>query len=218
MAVRRALIFANGLMEHGDAVRALIQPGDLLVAADGGARHITAMGLRPDLLVGDLDSLSSLEVDGYERAGVEILRYPPEKDETDLELAIGKALERGCEDLTIIAALGGRIDQTLGNIFLLALPELERVTMRLDDGRDELFLIRGSGEVRGNPGEIVSLLPLSGPVRGITTHGLRYPLNGESLYPERTRGISNELIAQEARIEVAEGTLICIHTRENIGK
>ena len=212
MPVQRALIFANGLMENEDAVRALIQPGDLLIAADGGARHIVRLGFRPGLLVGDLDSLSPVEVSGFAQSGVEILRYPPEKDETDLELAIEKALERECTDLILVGALGGRIDQTLGNIFLLCLPGLAHVAARLDDGRDELFLIRGSGVVRGRIGEIVSLLPLGGPVRGITTQGLRYPLQGESLYPERTRGISNELIAEEARIEAAAGTLICVHT------
>ena len=213
MTVQRALIFANGTMDDDQAVARLLQPGDMLVAADGGARHLARLGLRPDLLVGDLDSLSTAEVDTLEQAGVEILRYSVDKDETDLELAILRALERGCTELVIVAALGARVDQTLGNIFLLGLPALRDVQVRLDDGRDELFLISGRGSIRGQAGDVVSLLPLGGPARGICTHGLRYPLNGETLYPERTRGISNVLMAEQAQVELSEGLLICVHTR-----
>lgn len=213
MTVERVLIFANGMIENDQVVAQLARSAGLLVAADGGARHLTRLGLRPDLLVGDLDSLSAAEVDALDRTGVEILRYPPEKDETDLELAIQAALARGCTDLVIIAALGGRLDQTLGNIFLLGLPVLQAVQARLDDGRDELFLIRGQGHVEGQAGDVVSLLPLGGPARGIRTSGLRYPLQGETLYPERTRGISNVLTNEHAHVELRDGVLICIHTR-----
>lgn len=213
MTVKRALIFANGTIVNDLAVGQMAREGGLLVAADGGARHLARLGLLPDLLVGDLDSLSAGEVEALDQAGVEILRYPVDKDETDLELAIQCALERGCSDLVIVAALGGRVDQTLGNIFLLGLPALQAVRARLDDGQDELFLIRGQGQVDGEPGDVVSLLPLGGPARGICTDGLRYPLNAETLFPERTRGISNVLLNQHARIELDEGVLICIHTR-----
>jgi len=215
MSERRAILFANGLLEDSQAAAALCRPGDLLIAADGGARHMARLGLRPDLLVGDLDSLSQAEVDALILAGTEVLRYPPEKDETDLELAVQAALDRGCGEVVIVAALGGRVDQLLGNIFLLDLPGLRQVKARLDDGRDELFLIRERGEVRGRPGDVVSLLPLGGPARGICTSGLRYPLRGETLYPERTRGISNELVEHQAQIELEQGLLICVHTRKS---
>ena len=213
MSTKRALIFANGSLTDLEAVRGLLRPGDYLVAADGGARHLASLGLRPDLLVGDLDSLTAQEVAGWGKQGVEILRFPPEKDETDLELALQITISRGYSDLTLLAALGGRIDQTLANIFLLGLPGLERALVRLDDGRDELFLIHARAEVHGKAGEIVSLLPLGGPAHGVTTRGLRYPLREESLFPERTRGISNELLTDQAEVSLREGVLLCIHTR-----
>jgi thiamine pyrophosphokinase len=213
MTVQRALIFANGTLDDDQAVARLLHPGDLLVAADGGARHLARLGLCPNLLVGDLDSLSTAEVDALAQAGVEILRYSVDKDETDLELAIQAALDRGCTELVIVAALGARVDQTLGNIFLLGLPALRDVQVRLDDGRDELFLISERGSIHGRAGDVVSLLPLGGPARGIYTQGLRYPLNGETLYPERTRGISNVLMDEHAQVELSEGLLICVHTR-----
>jgi thiamine pyrophosphokinase len=213
MAPTRALVFANGILSDLNAAFSLIQPGDHLVAADGGALHLKAMGLRPHLLVGDLDSLPAEDVEVLRLAGVEVRRYPAEKDETDLELAILAALEVGCRELRIIAALGGRLDQTLGNIGLLALPELADLDVRLDDGQEEVLLIRGRAALRGQKGETVSLLPWGQAVEGITTTGLRYPLYGETLYPERSRGISNEMLGTHAQVSVERGVLICVHTR-----
>ena len=213
MPAQRVLIFANGSLPDLPAARALIHPGDFLLGVDGGSRHLARLGLRPHLLVGDLDSLSPQEVAELATAGVEVLRYPPEKDETDLELAIEIALRRGFRELVIVAALGGRVDQALANIFLLSLPGLEGVSARLDDGLDEVFLIRSRATLEGRAGEIVSLLPLGAPAHGITTQGLRYPLRGETLFPERSRGISNELLAEQAEISLVEGVLVCIHTR-----
>jgi thiamine pyrophosphokinase len=216
MPDRRALIFANGELQDAAVVKSMAKPDDLLVAADGGARHLTRLGWTPHAVVGDLDSLPSGEVEDLRNAGVEIHKFPAEKDETDLELAILYAVEQGCRELVILGGLGGRIDQTLGNIALLGLPQLAGLDARLEDGRDEIFLIRAERGVSGRPGEIVSLLPWGAPVRGIITRGLRYPLRGETLYPERSRGISNELIGDTATIQVEEGTLLCVHTHRGV--
>jgi thiamine pyrophosphokinase len=211
MHKQRAVIFANGELTDPLAARSLIEPGDFLVAADGGARRLAALGLKPGLVVGDLDSLSSDEVLALREAGSEVLQFPPEKDETDLELALLETVRRGYGQIFIAAALGGRLDQTLANVFLLALPELAGVDARLHDGREEAFLIRGVGEITGQAGEIVSLLPLFGPAEGIHTTGLRYPLRGETLLPERSRGISNELLGELAEVRLEKGILLCIH-------
>ncbi|MBN1370978.1 MAG: thiamine diphosphokinase [Anaerolineaceae bacterium] len=211
MGKQKAVIFANGELSDLAAARALIEPGDFLVAADGGARRMAALGLTPALVVGDLDSLTADEVLALREAGIEILQFPAEKDETDLELALLEAVRRGYGQIFIAAALGGRLDQTLANVFLLALPELAGVDARLHDGREEAFLIRGVGEVTGQAGEFVSLLPLFGPAEGIHTTGLRYPLRGETLLPERSRGISNEMLGELAEVSLEKGVLLCIH-------
>lgn len=210
---RRALLFVNGILGDPRAVAALIHPQDFLVAVDGGLHHLTRLGRLPHLLIGDLDSVSAEQVAALEAAGVHIERYPAEKDETDLELALLWAVRAGFRHITVLAALGGRLDQTLGNLFLLMRPELADREVRLEDGREEVFLIRGQGTVHGEVGDTVSLLPLAGPAQGIVTQGLRYPLRGETLYPDRTRGISNELIAPQASITLEQGLLLCIHTR-----
>jgi thiamine pyrophosphokinase len=214
MPEKRAMIFANGLIPDLEAARDLLQPDDLLIAADGGARHATALGCTPRVVIGDLDSLSPVEVEQLAQAGARILQYPVDKNETDLELAILYACEQGCSRLRILGALGGRLDQTLANLFLLALPNLDSLDARLDDGTEEGFLIRGSAAIAGRPGDIVSLLPLGGAAHGVTTHGLRYPLLGETLFPERSRGVSNEMIETEAGVRLDRGILICIHTRK----
>jgi thiamine pyrophosphokinase len=210
----RAMIFANGLIPDLEAARVLLQPDDLLIAADGGARHLTALGCTPHVVIGDLDSLSPAEVQQLAEAGARILRYTVEKDETDLELAILYACDQGCTHLRIVGGMGGRLDHTLANLFLLALPALDGLDARLDDGTEEVFLIRGSAAVAGQRGDVVSLLPLGGAAHGVATQGLRYPLNGETLFPERSRGVSNEMIDGEAQVRLDGGTLICIHTRK----
>ncbi|RPJ51111.1 MAG: thiamine diphosphokinase [Chloroflexi bacterium] len=220
----RAWIFANGEQIHLEAVRELIQPGDFLVAADGGLHHLRRLGLAPGLVIGDLDSLELAVIEQLKREGARVEQHPTHKDETDLELAVGAVLQAGYATVLIAGALGGRLDMTLANIFLLGLPELNGVDIRLEDGMEEVFLIRpaplGGNEgrlIEGRPGDRVSLLPLGGPARGIFTSGLEYPLHGETLYPERTRGISNVQVSGHARVSLEEGILICIHTRSAYG-
>ena len=116
--------------------------------------------------------------------------------------------------IRIVAALGGRLDQTLGNIFLLARPVLADGDIRLEDGQQEVFLIRSLGIVNGQPGDTISLIPLTSQVVGVVTEGLRYPLQDEILYFDQTRGISNVLLGSEAVIRLREGILLCVHSRQ----
>lgn len=215
----RALIFANGEQIDLPAVRRLVRPGDTLISADGGLRHLSALGLMPHLLIGDLDSVNPQQLENLKATGVQIEQHPVHKNETDLELAVEAAIRGGAAQILILGALGGRLDMTLANIFLLALPELAAVDARLEDGLEEVFLIQAGAEGRaidGQAGERVSLLPLAGPAQGIRTAGLYYPLHDETLFPERTRGISNLMIASRAHVRLESGTLICIHTRQSL--
>ena len=148
--------------------------------------------------------------------GCEIRKFPVEKDETDLELALLAAAEAGFERITILAALGGRLDQTLSNIYLLNLPQLTELDVRIDDGKEEVLLVRSSVEISGSTGDTVSLLPLSPIVYGITTTGLKYPLNDENLVFSRSRGISNLMLGVTARVEIQSGILLCIHSRQEV--
>jgi thiamine pyrophosphokinase len=206
------VLFVNGDLNSPENLREQLHPDDIMIAVDGGLRHLTALGLTPDLILGDLDSADPAEVAKLEAQGVPVRRYPPEKDETDLELAIEAALEQGAASIQIVAALGDRLDHTLGNIYLLTQPRLAVLDVRLVDGEQEVFLIRDKTTLNGQSGQIVSLIPLLGPVSGVTTSQLAYPLQHETLYPDKTRGISNVMTAETATVSIDDGILLCIHT------
>ncbi len=212
MTARRAVLFANGELKKRDWLKTFLRDNDLLIAVDGGLNHLEAVRRTPALLIGDLDSVTPAQVERAQTAGVEIRRHPPAKNETDLELALLAARELNCGEIMVVGALGGRLDQTLGNLSLLLLPQLEDCSVRFEDGVEEVFVIRGSAEIHGAPDDTVSLLPLWGEVRGVTTTHLAYPLNHETLFPEHTRGISNEMTASTASVKIDSGRLLCIHT------
>ncbi|MPM52203.1 Thiamine pyrophosphokinase [bioreactor metagenome] len=208
---KRALLFANGELTTASWLTQFIAAKDFLIAVDGGLRHLLPLGRIPHLLIGDLDSVEPAQVEQLKAQGVEIRQYPVHKDETDLELALLAAAKMGFQELVVIGALGGRLDQTLANLSLLLLPELKELSVRLEDGSQEVFVFRTSTTLNGHPGDIVSLIPLWGAATGVLTEGLAYPLHNETLYPERSRGISNVMQANQARVSLSSGLLLCIH-------
>ena len=212
---KKIILFANGELPAPGKVRSMIKEDDFLIAVDGGLGHLTDLGLQPDLIIGDLDSADDQEVQKLRKKGVEIRKYPAEKDETDLEIALFAAIKMKPETIWVVAALGNRLDQTLGNVFLLSHPELAGENIRMVDGYREVFLIRKSVEVTGKEGQRLSLLPLNGPAKGINTEGLKYSLKDETLYPHKTRGISNRMTGENARISLKSGLLLCIHNISN---
>ena len=213
--MKRIIIFANGELPELNRARTLLRGDDFIVCADGGTRHALALGLKPNLIIGDMDSVEKDQLKKLSEAGTEIELYPRDKNETDLELAISKAIELAANELIIVAALGGRTDQTLANIALLADPRLERIDARLDDGVEEIFLCRSQVQVKGSRGDIVSLLPWGGQVSGVQTQSLKWPLKNETLYPDKTRGISNEMISESASVDIESGLLLIMHHRQS---
>jgi thiamine pyrophosphokinase len=213
MIETRAVIFANGVLHDNENVRSLLQSEDVLIGADGGTHHILDLGLLPSIVIGDLDSLSENHLNILTEAGVRILQYPVDKDHTDLELVFDYVVNTGYQSILVLAAFGGRLDQTLSNLALLTRPDLLKLDVRMHDGNEEAFFIQREGLVRGMAGDSVSLLPWGNAVIGITTGGLRWPLIGETLYPHKTRGISNEMLGEQATIKFDSGLLLCIHQK-----
>jgi thiamine pyrophosphokinase len=208
----RAIIFANGILTDPAQARAVVQPGDLIIAADGGARHLQALQLTPEALIGDFDSLSAEELAALESSGAQVIRHPARKDYTDLELALEYALARGASQVQILAALGNRWDQTLANLLLAGSERFSGAQINLLDGPQELHLLRAGQTItlHGQPGDTLSLIPLAGDAHGITTHDLEYSLKRETLGFGSTRGISNVLLGSSARVELGEGMLVCV--------
>ena len=207
----RAVIIAGGALPHADIDRARIRPDDLILAADGGGRHCLALGLRPAAVIGDFDSLEPPDVLALEASGADLVRHPPRKEQTDLELAVRYALERGATEIVILAGLGARWDQSIANLLLAGAPGLEGIRLEIVDGPQEIYPLHAgdSLELRGRPGDVVSLIPLSGDARGVTTAGLEYPLHDGTLPFGSTLGISNSLTAPMARVTLKDGLLLC---------
>jgi thiamine pyrophosphokinase len=211
--LQRIIIFANGQLPDLEKARLLLQADDYVICADGGTRHALALGVRPSLIVGDMDSADKAQLQMLQNGGAALELFPRDKNETDLELAILRAIELEPKQITIVAALGGRLDQTLANLTLLADPRLASIDVRLDDGVEEAFLCRDQAQVRGQSGDLVSLIPWQGAVAGVQTENLRWPLRHETLYPDRTRGVSNEMLGETASIAIDSGLLLIVHRR-----
>jgi len=215
--MNRVIIFANGDLPNPEKARALIHADDLIIAADGGTRHALALGLTPNVIIGDLDSLP--ETFNLQTFNGEILKFSADKNETDLELAIQHALTLNPEQVVILAALGGRLDQTLGNIALISKPFIlhpSSFILSIDDGIEEVFFCHDKCEISGAVGDIVSLIPWQGEVTGIVTENLKWILQNETLYPNKTRGISNEMINETATVQIKSGLLLIVHRRANL--
>jgi thiamine pyrophosphokinase len=211
--MNRTIIFANGELPDLEQARLLLHPDDYIICADGGTRHALMLGLTPNLVIGDMDSVERDQWQKLEKAGVSIELFPRDKNETDLELAINRALELEPKEILILGALGGRLDQTLGNITLLTASLHASHSIRIDDGIEEIFFCRNQAQVHGRSGDIVSLIPWGDPVHGIQTQDLKWPLRNEILYPDKTRGISNEMVNDVASIKIDSGLLLIIHQR-----
>lgn len=194
------------------AVRARLVPASLVVVADSGLDHALALGLRVDVVVGDLDSASTSGLAAAEHAGAEIERHPPDKDATDTELALEAARARGADAITLVSGGGGRLDHVVGT--LAALTGTELAGRRVDAWVGEAWVgvARGPGgvELSGRAGEYVSLVPWGGPAAGVRTEGLRWGLDGASLDAHSTLGISNELVGERAAVSLDSGVLLVI--------
>ena len=212
--MQRIIIFANGELPDLDKARLLLHADDTIICADGGTRHALALHVQPNIIIGDMDSAEKAQLQKLQKEGVDVELYPRDKNETDLELALDRAIELQPEQTLIVAALGGRLDQTLANITLLADPRLAGFDVRLDDGVEEALLCRDQVQVQGRSGDLVSLIPWQGTVLDIQTKNLKWPLDHETLYPDKTRGVSNEMLDDSASISIGSGLLLVVHRRQ----
>ena len=216
--VGHALVVADGSVP-ATAILDEVWPGwsdgiDLVVGADGGARHAAALGRRLDLWVGDGDSIGEDELAAIEATGIPVRRSPVDKDESDTELALLAALDAGAARITILGALGGaRLDHELANVWLLGHPRLTGRDIRLVDAAVRMRLVGpGRADLGGRVGDLVSLLPFAGDAGGLTTEGLRYPLRDERLRSGPSRGLSNVRVSSDASLTVGSGRILVVET------
>ena len=207
------LIVANGDLPDPTWLASHLRRATVVIAADGGANHLAPLGFVPHVLMGDLDSVTAELVQDMVQQGTTLYPYPRDKNETDLELALQHAITHYPpeEEIWVTGVFGGRLDQTLANLLLLAHPMLAGRVVRLMDGRQTAWLVLAETEIVGQRGDTVSLIPLGGAVYVAQTVGLRWPLRHEWLHFGPARGVSNELTAERATVQVGRGQLLVTH-------
>ena len=211
----------SGSMSRSPSASLSARSSAFVVAADSGLDHARALGLDVDLVVGDLDSVSPGALAWAEHRAIPVERFPVDKDATDTELAVIAVVERGARHVVLLTGAGDRLDHLLSVVLLLGHPAFAGVVLEAWVGRAHLLRVVGPGTLvlPAAPGETVSLLPIGGPVHGITTTGLRYPLADETLAPATSRGVSNVVAAAVTpsvtssltpSVTVTQGTLLVI--------
>jgi thiamine pyrophosphokinase len=208
------LIFANGVMDDVAWTRPFLSQASLIIAADGGCRHLFRLAVPPDVVIGDMDSLTAEISSWLVQSGADMIRYDPVKDETDLELALLYA-QKLDDEILLFGALGGRLDQMLANILLLAHPTLADCSITVVERYERAWLITSRTEFEGKEGDTVSLIPVAGDVVVKETKGLQWPLRDSVLAFGLARGVSNVITAVSVSVEVASGKLLCIQTLDH---
>lgn len=205
----RAVIFVNGEIDNYQILARWLREDDFRIAADGGARHLEALDLAPHVIVGDMDSIDEPLLTRLQLRGASIEEHPAAKDATDLELAIARAVRDGAAEILLLGAVGGRLDQTLANLLILA-RQAGSVPVAIAEGDQLARVLRGPQTLNltGPAGAYVSAVPLSEEVTGVTYRGLEYPLHNATLSLGSTRGVSNTLASSPAQITIETGILL----------
>ena len=209
----KVVVVASGELDASDAT--WLEGADLVIAADGGAASLDRIGRMPDVLVGDLDSVDPGLVTRLAAAGTSVELHPVDKESSDAELAVEMAIGAGAVAVVVLGAMGGaRLDHELANLLLLADSALAGHDVRAVRGGTRVRAIHAGErlELDGSPGDFVTLLPLGGDGIGVTTEGLRWPLDGATLRMGRSRGLSNRVMASPASVRLTNGTLLVVET------
>ena len=210
MDKRRAIIFSNGIIRNINFYRTLIKKNDFIICADGGLKFAKKLGLKPDLLIGDFDSLGRKEILGIEKNGTRVLKFPAEKDKTDTQLALEYALSNGAREIIMLGSLGGRTDHMLANIHLLKMGTDKNVDIKLIDEFNEIRLIKKTITFKAKKRETLSLIPFSNKVAGIYTKGLKYALKNGEMVLGNPYGVSNVAVSAKVKIKIRSGLLLVI--------
>lgn len=203
--MNRCVIVGGAEIKNYEKIRALLHPDDYTIFCDSGLRHVSSLGVRPDLIVGDFDSHSN---PGW---NTETIVLPCEKDDTDTVFAAKEAYRRGFSEYLLIGVIGARLDHTLGNVSILQWLHARGKAAKIVDDYSEMEIISAEPVWIDDSFSYFSLLNIGGPARGITVDNAKYPLNNAEITGEYPYGISNEVLpGRRARVSVREGSLLLV--------
>lgn len=210
----KCVILSGGTPPGLRLLKKHLETAGLFIGVDGAADFLIQYDMAPDVLIGDFDTADPASVSALEQRGAKVLRLEPEKNETDTEAAIEYALKAGADDITILGALGGRVDHTLSNIMMLVRADRKGAACRITDEQCEMFVSDKTFILSGRPGQVISILPLTGEVC-VNAQGLKYPLQNLVLNWGSSRGISNVMQKGAASISIAGGYALIVKNMIN---
>lgn len=208
----RCVILTGGTVDNLQWLARALAQADRLICVDSGAGYAATLGITPQIIIGDMDSIDRSLLDSYYQQGVVIMEHPAEKDDTDTALALAEALADRPDEVIILGATGTRFDHTLGNVHLLRTALEHRVPARIIDQYNEISLVapQQPAVVEGRPGDVFSLLPLTEKVTGVRVQGARWPLHDATFSIGNPYGISNRLAGNKVQITIASGLMLLI--------
>ena len=209
----KCCIFVNGNMKSKKFYKEKVLDYELVISADGASNRLYEIGIIPDFIVGDLDSINKVSYDFYKLKETKFIKFPSKKDKTDTEIAIDLAKEKGYKDVTLMGFIGNRLDHMLGNIFMMYYADKQDLNLNLIDEDNMAWIISpGKTVIKKEKGRTISFINFGVDAKGISLTGFAYPLSNYNLQLGSTRCISNILESEEAIIELKEGKLIAILT------
>lgn len=211
----KAVLFAGAAITDYSFCEKYLQNADWIICCDGGMHHAKALGITPDYIVGDFDSVRPEVLEEYRNMGISLRQFPTHKNETDMQLGMLLALELGATELVLIGGIGDRFDHTLANAHLLLYLLKKGVRGILVNEKNRVELIDKEVTLYGKAGDLVSTIPLSMQVEGVTLEGLEYPLVDYDLaLDDKLVAVSNVMTGTEAKVKIRKGYLFVMQTRD----
>lgn len=204
----KCIIIANGDLEYTSDIYHLIKNAQLIISADGGAKHLRALNILPHVMMGDFDSISPEDKLFFKKKHVKIFTFPSKKNHTDSELCVSWALENNATDITLLGVTGSRMDHTLANIFLLKRLARLHIPGRIINKNNEIHIVTDFIEIQGRPKDFLSIIPVTEKVTGVTLKGLEYPLKNATMEMGSSLGISNSFKGTTASVSIKKGVVI----------
>jgi thiamine pyrophosphokinase len=206
----RACVLAGGMLGDISRVSARLPEMDYVICADDGLTHAVTLGLIPDKVVGDFDSVSPATIAQYRHGHTVFDQYPSQKDKTDTQIAVDTVLDMGADEVWIVAGAGTRLDHSYANLMLLFRIAERGARAYLINQYNLVMPIVSGMEIPGEPGQVISFLPFDGEVVVEASSGLSYPLDGLRLSMTEPIGVSNVMTGSWAYVRIKKGRLLCM--------
>lgn len=210
----KAIVVGSGSINNYERFLEYVKISDMLICCDGGVRHFYKCGIVPDVIIGDLDSADEKYIEYFRQKNVRFEKFPPEKDFTDMELGIHRAIDENADEIFLFAGTGTRLDHTFANAQILKKALDKGILAWLVDEKNKICLAQKYIKIKGKKGDLLSLIPLTTRVSKITTKGLYYALDGNDMEIGNSLGVSNVMLSDECEIYIGDGILFVIMSED----